>query len=75
MAEEETRGVCPHCQSVNWNIENVVNTTDMKGILQCICGDCGQHFEIEVKAVTSGWSVDALEIAMDKWAGKNDAIG
>lgn len=75
MAEEETRGVCPYCQSVNWQIENVVNTTDMKGIIQCECGDCGQQFEIEVKAVTHGWSVDALEIAMEQRSGENDPIG
>lgn len=54
--EEDTKALCPHCKSVNWNVENVLNTTDYKGLIQAECNDCGQHFEFEAKNVSAGWT-------------------
>ena len=58
--KEETRAVCPNCKSVNWQMVNVVNTTELKGIIQAECDDCGHPFEINVESSTSGWTHDAL---------------
>lgn len=63
MTEEETRAVCPNCKSVNWQMENILNSTDGIGIIQAICNECGQGFEIKVASSTAGWSMDALAMA------------
>lgn len=66
ISGEETRAVCPNCKSVYWGMENVVHTSDEdgnRGIIQAVCNDCGQKFEVNVRSSTSGWSVDAMKQA------------
>ena len=56
MNKEEKRAICPNCESVNWSTENVVNTTDGKGIIQAKCNDCRQPFELEIASSSRGWT-------------------
>jgi transcription elongation factor Elf1 len=57
----EEKAVCPSCGSVNWEIQNIINTTTYKGLIQAECGDCGQLFEFEAKNVSGGWTHFSLD--------------
>ena len=76
MAEEETRAVCPYCESADWNTDHVLNSTDGIGIIQATCNDCGQQFEIKVESSTPGWSMDAMTMITSQleWGEKDPEL-
>lgn len=56
----EKKAMCPSCDSVWFDVENVHNK-DGQGIIQAKCNDCGQKFEMFVERTKNGWTQFELD--------------